>query len=83
MLKKREGSIQLMLNFNAKTGKEALIEGRRRVEDELNDDEIQGTNYYRDQRRREAARKLTLTLITIAKRPSVPFIRAIGPPDLR
>lgn len=81
MLKKREGSIQLMLNFNAKTGKEALIEGRRRVEDELNDDEIQGTNYYRDQRRREAAGKLILT--TIAKRPSVPFIRGIGPPDLR
>ena len=57
--------MQLMLNFNASTGKEALIERRRRVEDELKDDEIQGTNYYRDQQRREAAGKLILT--TIAK----------------
>ena len=70
-----------MLKLNTNTGEEALIERRRRVDDELNDDEIEGTSCHRDQRRREAAGTLALT--TVAKQPSAPFIRAIGPDYLR
>ena len=39
-----------MLDFNTKIGEGALIERRRRVDDEPNDDDIEGTNGHRNQR---------------------------------